>query len=78
MVLRAKKQLILVKIIDFTPLVPQKLSVESSIHDNIHQKKDSKYTYLWHQFKIKSKSPLKFETIESLSNFPQIKNKHCS
>ena len=38
MVLRAKKQLILVKIIDFTPLVPQKLSVESSINDCIQQK----------------------------------------
>ena len=38
MVLRAKKQLILVKIIDFTPLVPQKSSVESSINDYIQQK----------------------------------------
>ena len=37
--LRARNQLILVKIIDFRPLVPQKLSVESSI--NVHQKRVS-------------------------------------
>ena len=41
MVIRAKKQLILVKIIDFTPLVPQKLSVESSMNDDVYQKKVS-------------------------------------
>ena len=38
MVLSAKKQLTLVKIIDFTPLVPQKLSAESSINNCIQQK----------------------------------------
>ena len=39
--LRARNQLILVKIIDFRPLVPQKLSVESSINDDVHQKRVS-------------------------------------
>ena len=33
-----KNQFILVKIIDFSLLVPQKLSVESSINNEVHQK----------------------------------------
>ena len=37
--LKAKNQLILVKTIDFKPLVPQKSSVESSMNDDIYQKK---------------------------------------
>ena len=44
--LRARNQLILVKIIDFRPLVPQKLSVESSINDDVHQKRVSKVPYI--------------------------------
>ena len=36
--LRAKNQLIFVNTIDFRPLVPQKLSVETSNNDNIQQK----------------------------------------
>ena len=41
--LRAQNQLILVKRINFL-LFPQKLSVESSIDDKIHQNKDSRYS----------------------------------
>ena len=40
--LRARNQLILVKIIDFRPLVPQKLSVESSINNDVYEKRVSK------------------------------------
>ena len=39
--LKAKNQLILVKTIDFRPLVPQKLSVESSMNDDVYRKKVS-------------------------------------
>ena len=42
--LKAKNQLILVKTIDFRPLVPQKLSVESSKNDNVYRKKVSSIT----------------------------------
>ena len=51
--LRARNQLILVKIIDFRPLVPQKLSVESSINDDVHQKRVSKV----HTFIFQDKIP---------------------
>ena len=37
-----KNQFTLVKTIDFSLLVPQKLSVDSSINDNVYQKKVSK------------------------------------
>ena len=37
-VLGTQNQFILVKIIDFSLLVPQKLSVESSINNDVHQK----------------------------------------
>ena len=40
--LKAKNQLILVKTMDFKPLVPQKSSVESSMNDDVYQKKVSK------------------------------------
>ena len=51
--LRARNQLILVKIIDFRPLVPQKLSVESSINDDVHEKRVSKATYKYlFEFKL--------------------------
>ena len=49
--LRARNQLILVKIIDFRPLVPQKLSVESSINDDVHQKRVSSLRKLQNQQK---------------------------
>ena len=39
--LGAKNQLILVKTIDFKPLVPQKSSVESSMNDDVYRKKVS-------------------------------------
>ena len=35
----------MLKSIDFWPLVPKKLSVESSINDDVHQKSMFKETY---------------------------------
>ena len=40
--LGVKNQFILAKTIDFSLLVQQKLSVESSINDGVHQKKVTK------------------------------------
>ena len=48
--LNAKNQLILVKTIDFKPLVPQKSSVESSMNDDVYQKKVSKV--LWCRIRV--------------------------
>ena len=50
-----KNQIILVNTIDFPLLVPQKLSVESSINDEVHQK--SKFNHIIH-LHIDKQSPL--------------------
>ena len=44
--LGVKNEFIVVKTIDFSLLVPQKSSVESSINDDVYQKKVSKGTYV--------------------------------
>ena len=43
--LGVKNQLIFVKTIDFSLLVPQKLSIESSINDEVHQKSTFSTSY---------------------------------
>ena len=50
--LKAKNQLILVKTIDFSLLVPQKSSVESSINDDVYEKRVSKGAtmFVYHYF----------------------------